>query len=104
MRAYDIKRGHHKTLEGDGLQRILEEAFGAVTAEGDAYRVSFGAIKKMRVRLQDKQLVVDKEMDPEVDEETAAATVRANNAFLKEATGFTSKQRRDRLQKAAKEG
>lgn len=104
MRAYDIKRGHHQTLEGDGLRRILEETFGSVVVEGEEYRVSFGAIKEMRVRLQAKQLAVEMEMDPQVDPETAGATVRTNNGFVEKATGFTSKQRRDRPQKAAKNG
>lgn len=104
MRAYDIKRGHMKELEGGGLRRILEDAFGEAEADGDGYRVSYGGIRTMRVWVEDTRLHVDMEMNPEVDDETAMATVRANNAFLEAATGFTAKQRRKRLEKAAKKG
>ncbi|MFQ5985954.1 MAG: DUF5611 family protein [Thermoplasmata archaeon] len=104
MRAYDIKRGHARTLEGDGLKMILEECYTSVSRDGEEYLVRHGAIREMRVLVEANQLHVDMAMDTQVDDATAADTIRAHNAFLEQATGFTAKQRRSRLQKKAKEG
>ncbi|MFQ6012669.1 MAG: DUF5611 family protein [Thermoplasmata archaeon] len=104
MKAYDIKRGHARTLEGEGLRQILERCYGSVSAYGKGFRVRHGAIKEMTVWVEDNRLYVDMAMDPGVNDATAADTIRAHNAFLAQATGFTAKQRRSRLQKRAKEG
>lgn len=104
MQAYEIKRGHFKNLEGDGLRKLLEETFGDVKVDGERLRVSYGAIREMTVWTDGKMLYVDTTMERSVDDQTAAATIRAYNSFLERATGFTSKQRRERLQKRAKEG
>ncbi len=58
----------------------------------------------MSVWFDGKTLYVDTNMERDVDTETAAATIRAYNTFLEQATGFTAKQRRQRIQKKAKEG
>lgn len=104
MQAYDIKRGHGKTLEGEGLERILQECFGSVGQREEGYEVRYGAIKEMAVWVEGNQLYVDMTMDTEVDDTTAGDTIRAHNTFLERATGFTAKQRRSRVQKKAKEG
>ncbi|MEE9592340.1 MAG: DUF5611 family protein [Thermoplasmata archaeon] len=104
MRAYDIKRGHGRSLEGEGLHDILEECYASVSEEGEGYLVRHGAIREMKVWIEGNQLYVDMVMDPGVDDATAGDTIRAHNAFLAQATGFNAKQRRSRLQKKAKEG
>lgn len=104
MRAYDIKRGHARTLEGGGLQSILEDCYDAVAEVDAAFLVRHGAIQEMRVWVEENRLHVDMTMDPQVDDATAADTIRAHNAFPERATGFNGKQRRRRLQKKAKEG
>jgi hypothetical protein len=104
MQTYEIRRGHFKALEGEGLAGLLKDIFGEVKEEGGRRRVSWGAIAEMTVWTDGKMLYVDTKTDKGVDDETAAATIRAYNAFLEKATGFTSKQRRERLQKRAKEG
>lgn len=104
MQAYDIKRGHAKVLEGEGLRSILEGIFGEATETQGVYMVSQGAIRDMSVWFDGKSLYVDTNMDRDVDSETAAATISAYNTFLERATGFTAKQRGKRLQKKAKEG
>ncbi len=104
MQAYDIKRGHARELEGDGLKRVLEEIFGEVTEVNGTLRVSHGAIRDMTAWFDGEKLYVDTNMDREADERTAAETIRTFNAFLERATGLSSKQRRKRLQKKAKEG
>ncbi len=104
MQAYDIKRGHSKVLEEDGLRRILEDIFGDVTEEEGILRVSHGALREMTVWFDGKQLFVDTNMDRGVDAETAAQTIRAYNTFLERGTGLSSKERKKRLQKKAKKG
>lgn len=104
MQAYEIKRGHFKNLEGEGLRRLLQEVFGEVQEEGDRLKVSYGALQEMAVWTDGRMLYVDTSMQPDVDDQTAASTIKAYNAFLERATGYTSKQRRERLQKRAKEG
>ncbi len=49
MRAYDIKRGHGKTLEGDGLLTILQDCYDSVSQENAGFLVRHGAIHEMRV-------------------------------------------------------
>ncbi|HOO04384.1 MAG: DUF5611 family protein [Methanomassiliicoccales archaeon] len=102
---YDIKKGNCGNLEGDGLRRLMEAAFGSVTEEGDAYVSSYGAMGRIEVRMKgrtklDISTVTDKNASPEV----AADTIKRWNDFLERATGFTSKERRNRLQKKAKDG
>ena len=104
MQAYDIKRGHGRTLEGTGLQEVLEDCYDSVSEDAGGFLVRHGAIKEMKVWVEGNQLHVDMAMDPQVDDATAADTIRAHNTFLEAATGFNAKQRRSRLQKKAKEG
>lgn len=102
---YEVKKGHFKELEGDGLKSIMSEAFGSVSEEGGSLVSSFGALARIEARVVDKnRLSVSTFTDPKVSSESASETIRRYNMFLEKATGFTSKQRRDRLQKKAKEG
>ncbi len=104
MRAYELRRGHAKNVEGDNLRRIAEEAFGAATAEGEKVVVSFGAIEKMTTWTDGKQLYVDMAMKTGVPDEQASETIARNNRFLEAATGYSAKDRSKRAQKAAKDG
>jgi hypothetical protein len=103
----DIRKGHFKDIEGDGLKRKLEEAFGpGATSDADGHLVvSYGALRSIRVKALSKtELLVETESDPAVSPEVAADTIRRYNAFLESATGFNSKERSKRLQKKAKDG
>ncbi len=104
MRAYELRRGQAKNLEGDKLRLVAEEAFGAATAEGEKVVVSFGAIEKMTVWTDGKQLYVDMTMKTGVPDDRASDTIARNNRFLEAATGYSAKDRSKRAQKAAKEG
>lgn len=104
MQAYDIKRGHNKNIEGDKLKEIMEENFGAINQENENLVASFGAMKKLNVWMENKKLCIETEMDKKVSDETAMKTIKAYNIFLFMATGFTSKERKKRLNKKAKEG
>ena len=101
----EVKRGHYSSLEGDGLANIMSEIFGNVASEGDMLVSSYGAIRKLKAKLLDRStLWVEMESDPGASNEMAAETIRRYNAFMERATGFTSKQRRNRLNKKAREG
>lgn len=102
---YDIKRGHFRNIEGDGLKNIMEELFNGCREDGDTLIASYGGMKELKVRILDKSTVsIETESDPGVPDDVALDTIRKFNGFLEKATGFTSKQRRDRLSKKAKEG
>jgi hypothetical protein len=105
MMEYDIKRGHFKNIEGDGLKDILTEFFGGYQEDGDTLIANYGAMTEMRVKVLSKSSVsVETKTDTDVSDDVAMDTIRKFNRFLESATGLNSKQRRDRLSKKAKEG
>ncbi|MFW6040299.1 MAG: DUF5611 family protein [Thermoplasmatota archaeon] len=100
---YDVKRGHFKNIEGDQLKELLKDIFESVEEEGDKLMTSYGAISKLEIWTEGRTgLWVDIEMDEDVDQKVAQETISKWNDFLREATGFTAKQRRDRAKKKAK--
>jgi len=104
MRAYELRRGHSKDLEGDKLRVIAEQVFGTATADGEKVVVSFGAIEKMTTWTDGKQLFVDMVMKSGVPDGVATDTISRNNRFLEAATGLTAKERAKKAQDAAKKG
>ncbi len=102
MQAFDIKRGHIKNIEGEKLRELIEDLFGNAEERDDRITTSFGALQRLEVWTDGKMLYVDTEMQQGVDDATALKTIRTYNNFMERATGFNSKQRRDRLQKKAK--
>lgn len=102
---YDIKRGHFKNVEGDGLKDMLTEFFGGYQEDGDTMIASFGAITEMKVKILSKSsLSIETTTDTKVSDDVAMDTIRNFNKFLESVTGLNSKQRRDRLNKKAKQG
>ncbi len=104
MRAYELRRGHGKNLEGDNLRAIAAEVFGSSTKEGDKVVASFGAIERLTAWTDGKQLYVEMAMKAGVPDDVASDTIARNNRFLEAATGYSAKERSKRAQKAAKEG
>ncbi|UCE73346.1 MAG: DUF5611 family protein [Methanomassiliicoccales archaeon] len=105
MQVYDIKRGHYKTIEGTGLEKIMTDIFGEVEREGEKYKANYGAMSPITVWLKSKkELCVDIITETGVSDDIAMKTIKAKNEFLIKATGFSSKERSKRLQKKAKEG
>ena len=107
MTIQDIKRGHYKNVEGEGLTELLDEHFSMKPEPDDEgwYHINFGALKPLSVRILSKsELEVLTTSNPDVEPEIASDTIRRYNRFLEAATGFNSKQRSKRLQKKAKEG
>jgi hypothetical protein len=102
---YDVKKGHGKELEGDGLRKIAEEVFGSAKVEGDMVVSKYGAMTHLEAKVKDKSNVtVNTVTDTKASVELAAETIKQYNVFMERVTGFTSKERRTRLQKKAKEG
>ncbi|HYM39390.1 MAG TPA: DUF5611 family protein [Thermoplasmata archaeon] len=104
MRAYELRRGQGKKLEGDGLRAIAAETFGSANVEDAKVVASFGAIEKLIAWTDGKQLFVDMVMKPGVPDELATETISRNNRFLEAATGYTAKERGKKAQGAAKKG
>lgn len=104
MRAYELRRGQGKNLEGDKLRAIAAETFGSASAEGEKVLVSFGAIDKLTAWTDGKQLFVDIAMKPGVPDDVATDTISRNNRFLEAATGYSAKERAKKAQDAAKKG
>lgn len=102
MRAYELRRGHAKNLEGDKLRAIAEGAFGSATSEGSKVVASFGAIEKLTAWTDGKQLFVDMVMKTGVPDAAATETISRNNRFLEAATGYSAKERAKKAQEAAK--
>jgi hypothetical protein len=102
---YEIKKGHYSEIEGDGLKNVLTEIFGNASQEGDILVSSYGALTRLEAKVLSRtSLLVNTKSDTAAPNEVASETIKRFNFFLERATGFTSKQRRDRLQKKAKEG
>ncbi|MFQ6060466.1 MAG: DUF5611 family protein [Thermoplasmata archaeon] len=104
MQAFDIKRGHLKNIEGEKLKQLVQDVFGDAEENEGRIETSFGALRRLTVWTEGSVLFVDTEMQKGIDDSTALETIQLYNSFMERATGFTSKQRRDRLQKRARKG
>ncbi len=107
MTVQDIKRGHWRVVDGDGLKNLMEDFFDTpVSVEDDGWHlVEYGALKPLKVKMNSKsELEVITISDPDVANDVASESIRRYNKFLEAATGFNTKQRSKRLQKKAKEG
>ena len=100
MNEYDIKRGHAEKIEGDKLEMLMKDIFGAAEKDGEKLVSSFGAMENIQVwGDRKKTLCVETRMNTKVDDKTASDTIRLYNQFLEQATGFTAKERRKRASK-----
>ncbi len=107
MTVQDIKRGHWKVVDGDGLKEIMEEQFQVpVQVDDDGWHmIEFGALKPLKVKVLSKsEMEILTTSNPDVSNEDASESIRRYNRFLEAATGFNSKERKKRLNKKAKEG
>jgi hypothetical protein len=104
MREYELRRGVAKALEGSGLRAIALQTFSDVGVDGSRITVSFGAIEKLTAWTDGKKLFVDTVMKAGVPDHVATETIKAFNAFLEKATGYTAKERSKKAQEAAKKG
>ena len=61
-------------------------------------------MKKIAAKFDGKKLWVETETDTSVTDDLVLDTVKVYNLFLKDATGYTAKERKKLANKAAKEG
>ena len=104
MRAYDLRRGWAKNVEGDGLRAIAADTFGSASIEDGKVVVAFGAIERLVAWTDGKSLFVDIAMKPGAPDGVATDTITRNNLFLELATGYNAKERSKKLQAKAKAG
>ena len=100
MKLYKLKRGFKPEI--DRIYSVMEECFpGEISRNGESLEASYGAMSKIKVRIENKMLFVDTVSDKAVtDDETVLQTNKAFRDFLYKATGYTAKER---LKNAKKE-
>jgi len=91
MREYKFKRGFKPSVER--LEDLLKKHFGDFDVDGGVYKVKFGAIKEMKLWIENKKLCVESKTDPSVSNDVAVQTLKTYNRFLEELTGYTAKER-----------
>jgi hypothetical protein len=104
VQSYPIRRGHYKNIEGVRLKDMMEMAFGPVHEEEGKFVASYGALERIVAWADPKSLHVDTKANLNVDNDTAVRTRERWNAFLEQATGYTSKQRAKKIQEETKKG
>ncbi|MCI4351045.1 MAG: DUF5611 family protein [Thermoplasmata archaeon] len=102
MQKYPVKATARRGLTPESLKAICSTHFENVRRDGVKVSATWGAIAGLSVWPDGKELAVELVMNPKVPVEVAQETIRRYNRFLEAATGFTSKERSKRLQKAAK--
>jgi hypothetical protein len=101
VQNYPVRTSHRGNLNPTALERLLRTHFQSAEASGGAVSASYGAIARLMVRANGRELEVDVAMNPKVTEEVARDTIARYNRFLEEATGYNSKERARRLKKSA---
>jgi len=101
VQKYPVRAAQRKGLTVPALEEMLRSCFGEAHTEGDVAVASYGAISRIAVRPEGRELSVDPTTNPQVAEEVARETIRRYNQFLETATGFSAKERAKRLRKSA---
>ncbi|MHC1625695.1 MAG: DUF5611 family protein [Methermicoccaceae archaeon] len=100
---YKFKRGYSPDI--NRVLEVLKESFGVgpVPVEG-AYMLSYGALKELRVWIEDKKLGVSTISKPEATDEEILDTNNRFRNFLTLATGYSTKERVKMAKKEAEGG
>ena len=101
MQRYPVRATHRANLVPATLARLAEESFGSASVDGESVVIQYGAIERLTVRGDRRELAVDVQMQPKVPNEVAAETIARYNRFLASATGYSAKERARRLRKSA---
>ena len=95
MQEYPIKRGLTKDLT-ERMVTGLKTCFGVEPVKtADAYRISFGALKKLDVKAGagNKTVIIDTESDMNVSDDVILDTNKRFRRYLDLVTGFSTKER-----------
>ncbi|RLI72412.1 hypothetical protein DRO97_08935 [Archaeoglobales archaeon] len=98
MREYKFKRGFKPANER--LEELIEKYFGNYEIKEGFYIARFGAIEELKLKIDNKVLLVESRTNPKVSNEVAAKTLKTYNKFLEELTGYTAKERQKMLKKS----
>ena len=104
---YDIKKGWFKNIDGDLLEKMMDEVFGNVSKDGDALVSTYGVLDRIEVKILSKdklEIVTVNKEGCESDDDAILDSKRRLNDFAFKATGFDAKARMKRAQKKANEG
>lgn len=104
MQRYPVRTSHRANLRPEALRELCRAAFESAEVTAEAVEARYGALERLRVRAEGKELAVEVQMNPKVAPEVAAETIRRYNHFLEEVTGYSSKERARRLRQAATRG
>jgi hypothetical protein len=101
VQNYPVRATHRKNLEPATLESLLRAHFEGVELTGESATGRWGAVDRIEVRADKRELAVDVTMNPKVPVDVARETIARYNRFLEEATGYSSKERARRLRKSA---
>jgi len=88
----------------DRIKEVLQDSFQVpVTEEDGKLIVSYGALQRVEASIIDKKLRVDTIANPNVPDEEILDTNRRFREFLNNATGYTTKHRRNMAKKELRE-
>jgi len=101
---YSVRPAVRAQLTLERIAAVCETEFGVAERSADSVVSRYGAIDSLTARPGKGGLLVELRMNPKVATDVAAETVRRYNRFLESLTGYTSKERAKKAQKAAKAG
>jgi hypothetical protein len=88
----------------DRIKEVLQDSFQVpVTEENGKLIISYSALSRIEASIIDKKLSVDTMSNPNVTDEEILETNKRFRKFLNDATGYTSKQRRNMAKKEVQE-
>ncbi|MFZ0698671.1 MAG: DUF5611 family protein [Thermoplasmata archaeon] len=101
MQRYPVRTSHRSQVTPEILQSKLTAEFGPAQIVDGVATVRYGALERIAVHAEGRELEVNVTMNPKVPEDVARETINRYNRFLEAATGYSSKERAKRLRKAA---
>jgi hypothetical protein len=104
VQKYPVRASARAGLSGENLAALCRKHFGAAEPDGAAVLSQFGALERLKVWAEGRELGIEVKMNPKVENATAHETIRRYNDFLREATGYSAKERASRLRKSASKG
>ena len=103
MQRYPVRATHRRNLDATALAALATDYFEGIEREGESVRMRWGAIDRLEVRGDRRDLLVDLTMNPKVPEDVQRETISRYNRFLEAVTGYSAKERARKLRKSAGE-